>query len=132
MLGYSLPRNRAIEHPADSDAIEIGRRDAEADDPTGVCGELLIFHRNQQFVTHRIRMARGDPRVGCNFTLAAWSALSGCEVADLGTEIATRPVRVFRFCERAARCAVSYCRHAGPFRPLRCVRPLEWQFVSYA
>jgi hypothetical protein len=36
MPRQTLPRDRAIEHPADSDAIEIGRRDAEADDPTGV------------------------------------------------------------------------------------------------
>ena len=36
MPGQSLPRDRPIEHLADSDAVEIGLRDSEADDPTGV------------------------------------------------------------------------------------------------
>jgi hypothetical protein len=36
MPGHRLARDRAIEHPADPDTVEIGRRDAEADDPTGV------------------------------------------------------------------------------------------------
>ncbi|MFZ0247135.1 MAG: hypothetical protein WAL68_15780 [Candidatus Binatus sp.] len=36
MPGQSLPRDRMIEHPADLAPVEIGSRDAEADDPTGV------------------------------------------------------------------------------------------------
>ena len=42
MLGQSLPCDRAIEHPADLDTVQIGSPDAEADDPTSVD----IHHRH--------------------------------------------------------------------------------------
>jgi hypothetical protein len=36
MPGQSLPCDRAVEHPADPDTVEIGDLDTEADDPTSV------------------------------------------------------------------------------------------------
>src|SRR6516162_3958122 len=46
MPGQSLPCDRVVEHPAHPDTVEIGRLDAEADDPTGV-----NIHHHQDPIT---------------------------------------------------------------------------------
>ena len=57
MLFHPQDAERAIarlKHPADPDAVEMGGGGPKADDPAGVCGDLLIFQQKQQFATDRI------------------------------------------------------------------------------
>ena len=53
MSGQSLPCDRAVEHPADSDPIEIGRRDAEANDSAGV----YVHHHHYPIAPEQNRLS---------------------------------------------------------------------------